>query len=77
MRGATTDEAVALYVLADADVPLTIKQVKTALVDQESTVNINGVDNLVQSLVDKELLAKVAPSSYAIPDMLFKSYLRL
>lgn len=73
---ATAAETEVLRIFANSDDPLTIKDVKATLINLESDVSLNGVDNYAKSLVDKKLLLKVARGLYTIPDMMFKAYVR-
>lgn len=73
---ATAAETEVLRAFANSDDPLSIKDVKATLVELESDVSLNGVDNFVQGLVDKKLLVEIEPDLHMIPDTMFKAYVQ-
>lgn len=74
---ASSEETKVLRVIAEAEESISAKDIQSTLTKQSAGVSSANLGNYLKRLCAKNLVCKTGRGSYAIPDGMFRSYVRL
>ncbi|MBI1924025.1 BlaI/MecI/CopY family transcriptional regulator [Candidatus Poribacteria bacterium] len=73
---ASSEEAKVLRVVADAETPLSAKEIREMAKSGQLQVSSRNIAKYLQRLVEKKLLSKIDRGLYEVPDRMFRAYIR-
>jgi polyphosphate kinase len=74
---ASNEEAKVLRVIADAELPISTKEINNLVKECNVRISTNNIAKYLQRLVQKRLINKTARGLYTVPDRMFCAYVRI